>query len=48
MCDGDLTTKDAVILSSAMRWAYEEGQEEAERRKLEKKMSHKTDKKDDD
>jgi hypothetical protein len=38
ICDDEFTTKDAVILGSAMGWAYEEGLEEAERRKLEKKM----------
>jgi hypothetical protein len=38
LCDDEFTTKDAVILGSAMGWAYEEGLDEAERRKLEKKM----------
>ncbi|MFH1738081.1 MAG: hypothetical protein ABIH23_03675 [bacterium] len=38
MCDDEFTVKDAVILGSAMGWAYEEGLDEAERRKLEKKM----------
>jgi hypothetical protein len=38
MCDDEFTTKDAVILGSAMGWAYEEGLEEAEQRKLQKKM----------
>ena len=38
MCYNEFTVKDAVILGSAMGWAYEEGLEEAERRKLEKKM----------
>jgi len=40
------TTKDAVILGSAMGWAYEEGLEKAERRKFEKKMNDKIDNKD--
>ena len=38
MHDDEFTMKDAVILGSAMGFAYEEGLEEAERRKLEKKM----------
>ena len=43
VCDNEFTMKDAVILGSAMGWAYEEGK----RRKLEKEMNDKTDKKDD-
>ena len=39
VCDDEFTMKGAVILGSAMGWAYEEGLEEAERRKLEKKMN---------
>ena len=38
ICDDEFTTKDAVILGSAMGWAYEEALEERKRRKLEKKM----------
>ena len=38
MCDDEFTTKEAVIFGMAMNFAYEEGLEEAERRKLEKKM----------
>ena len=34
----DFTTRDAFILGGAMGWAYEEGIDEAKRRKLEKKM----------
>lgn len=45
--DDEFTMKDAVILGSAMGWAYEDGLEEAKRRKLEKEMNDKTDKKDD-
>jgi hypothetical protein len=44
MHDDEFTMKDAVILGSAMGWAYEEGFEEAERRKLEKKMQDDRDK----
>lgn len=36
--EDDFNAKDAFILGGAMGWAYEEGLEEAERRKLEKKM----------
>ena len=43
--DDEFTMKDAVILGSAMGWAYEEGLEEGKRRKLEKEMNDKTDKK---
>jgi hypothetical protein len=39
MCEDEFTVEDAVILGSAMGWAYEEGLEEAKRRKLEKKMN---------
>jgi len=38
ICDDEFTTKDAVMLGSAMGWAYEEALEERKRRKLEKKM----------
>jgi len=38
LCDDEFTTKEAVIFGMAMNFAYEEGLEEAERRKLEKKM----------
>ncbi len=38
LCDDEFTTKDAVMLGSAMGWAYEEALEERKRRKLEKKM----------
>ena len=48
MCDDEFTTKDAVILGSAMGWAYEEGLEEARRRKLEKKMNKDKDNNQDD
>ena len=37
-CDDEFTTKEAVIFGMAMNFAYEEGLEEAERRKFEKKM----------
>jgi hypothetical protein len=37
-CDDEFTTKEAVIFGMAMNFAYEEGLEEAERRRLEKKM----------
>ena len=36
--DDEFTLKDGVILGSAMGWAYEDGLEEAKRRKLEKEM----------
>jgi len=36
-CDIGLTAQEAFFFGSAMGWAYEEGLEEAERRKLEKK-----------
>ncbi len=36
--EDDFNAKDAFILGGAMGWAYEEGLDEAERRKLEKKM----------
>ena len=36
--DDDFTGKDAFILGGAMGWAYEEGLEEKERRKLEREM----------
>ena len=39
VCDDDFTMEDAVVLGGTMiGLAYEEGLEEAERRKLEKKM----------
>ena len=38
MHDDEFTTEDAIFLGGAMGFAYEEGMEEAERRKLEKKM----------
>ena len=38
-CDDEFTMKDAIFLGGAMGFAYEEGMEEAERRKLEKKMN---------
>ena len=38
LCDDEFTSKEAVIFGMAMNFAYEEGLEEAERRKLEKKM----------
>ena len=38
LCEDEFTTKEAVIFGIAMNFAYEEGLEEAERRKLEKKM----------
>jgi len=44
MCDDEFTTKDAIFLGGAMGWAYEEGLDEAERRKLEKKMEADRDK----
>ena len=37
--DDEFTTKEAEIIGSDMRWIYEEGLEEAERKKLEKKMN---------
>jgi hypothetical protein len=43
----NFTVRDAFILGGAMGFAYEEGLEEAERWKLEKKMNDKTDEKDD-
>ena len=46
--DDEFTMKDAVILGSAMGWAFDEGLEEGKRRKFEKEMNDKTDKKDDD
>ena len=46
--DADFTAQDAFFLGSAMGWAYEEGLEERKRRKLEKEMNDKTDKKEDD
>ena len=39
-CDDEFTTKEAVIFGMAMNFAYEEGLEEAQRRKLEKKMDN--------
>ena len=39
--DDELTLKDGVILGSAMGWAYEDGLEEAKRRKLEKENEKK-------
>ncbi len=36
--EAGFTARDACILGGAMGFAYEEGLEEAERRKLEKKM----------
>jgi len=36
--DDGFTAREAFFFGSAMGWAYEEGLEEAERRKLEKKM----------
>ncbi len=39
ICYEEFTTKDAVILVSAMGWAYGEGLKEAYRKKLEKKMN---------
>jgi hypothetical protein len=42
------TAKDAFLLGGAMGFAYEEGLEEGKRRKLEKEMNDKTDKKEDD
>jgi hypothetical protein len=38
LCDDEFTTKEGVIFGMAMNFAYEEGLEEAERRRLEKKM----------
>lgn len=38
--EDDFNAKDAFILGGAMGWAYEEGLDEAERRKLEKKMQN--------
>jgi hypothetical protein len=38
LCDDEFTSKEAVIFGMAMNFAYEEGLEEAERRRLEKKM----------
>ena len=46
-CDDDFTMEDAMMTSIAFGWGYEEGLEEGKRRKLEKKMNDKTDKKDD-
>ena len=43
-CDDEFTTKDAIFFGGAMGFAYEEGLEEAERRKLEKKMQDDRDK----
>lgn len=34
----DFTAREAFFFGSAMGWAYEEGLEEAERRRLEKEM----------
>ena len=48
ICDDEFNTKDAVILGSAMGWAYEEALEERKRRKLEKKMDADRDKRNDD
>ena len=48
ICDDKFTTKDAVILGSAMGWAYEEALEERKRRKLEKKMDVDRDKQNND
>ena len=42
------TAQDAFFLGGAMGFAYEEGLEERKRRKLEKEMNDKTDKKKDD
>ena len=36
--DADFTAREAFFFGSAMGWAYEEGLEEGERRKLEKEM----------
>ncbi|TFG90778.1 MAG: hypothetical protein E4H16_01140 [Candidatus Atribacteria bacterium] len=44
LCDDEFTSKEAVIFGMAMNFAYEEGLEEAERRKLEKKMDDDRDK----
>ncbi|MBI9086701.1 MAG: hypothetical protein JEZ11_24100 [Desulfobacterales bacterium] len=38
----EITSGDAFFLGSAMGWAYEEGREEAERRRLIKKEWHKS------
>ena len=38
VCEDEFTSKEAVIFGMAMNFAYEEGLEEAERRRLEKKM----------
>ena len=46
--DADFTAQDALLLGGAMGFAYEEGLEERKRRKLEKEMNYKTDKKNDD
>ena len=46
--DADFTAQDAFFLGGAMGFAYEEGLEERKRRKLEKEMNDKTDKKEDD
>ena len=46
--EDEFTSKDAFLLGGAMGFAYEEGLEERKRRKLEKEMNDKTDKKDDD
>jgi len=46
--NNSFTAKDAFLLGGAMGFAYEEGLEERKRRKLEKEMNDKTDKKDDD
>ena len=46
--DNSFTAKDAFLLGGAMGFAYEEGLEERKRRKLEKEMNDKTDKREDD
>ena len=38
VCDDEFTMEDAIFLGGAMGYAYEEGLEEAARRRLEKKM----------
>ncbi len=44
MCDEEFTVEDAVMTGVAFGWGYEEGMEEAKRRKLEKKMQDDRDK----
>ena len=46
--DDEFTARDAFLLGGAMGWAYEEGLEKAERRKVEKEMNDKTDKREND